>query len=171
MMGERKVRVKNDTRDDLSQILVLTLNRFFRGRPIWHGALWPHVAGLTVPQALWRPAPQRHCIWEIVRHVIFWRHWPVEHEAGRHISDWKAHNWTLPERSDAASWRAELHRLRTSQRSLAALVRTTSAKKLLTRDHNGKFIRFWWLGVLAHDSYHTGQIASLRALLGLKPVI
>ncbi len=174
---------KKAAREDLSEAVVLTLNRFFRGRPIWHGALWPHVANLTAQQALWRPTPQRHCIWEIVRHIIFWRHWLVEHAAGRRIPDWRIHNWTLPEVTTPASWRGELRKLRASQRSLARLFRSTPGSRLLMRDDsldpqvrwhteatNGKFTKFWWLGVLAHDSYHTGQIASLRASVGLKPV-
>lgn len=169
-MRKRVVHVRKNALNGLNDALVLTVNRFFRGRPIWHGALWQHVAKLTTRQALWRPAPQRHCIWEIVRHIVFWRHWLLEHAAGRRILDWRVHNWTLPERADAGSWRSELRRLRASQRSLARLFRTTSARKLLARDDAGKFTRFWWLGVLAHDSYHTGQIALLRAMMGLKPV-
>lgn len=155
--------------DELSDALALTLNRFFRGRPIWHGALWHHVSDLTAQQALWRPTPQRHCIWEVIRHVIFWRHWLVEHAAGRRIADWKAQNWTLPEPPDAAAWQADLHRLRSGQRSLTRLFRSYG-RTLLARDARGKFSRFWWVGVMAHDSYHTGQIALLRAMMGLKPV-
>lgn len=73
--------------DELGEALASTLDRFFRGRPLWHGALWPHVADLTAEQALWRPAPDRHCIWEIVRHVNFWRHWLLEHAAGRRVEN------------------------------------------------------------------------------------
>lgn len=156
--------------DNLSDAVTLTFNRFFRGRAIWHGALWTHVARLTVTQALWRPAPQRHCIWEIVRHIIFWRQWLVEHAAGKRIPNWKELNWTLPQRTNTASWRTELRRLRASQGSIAALFGRTSTRMLLARNSRGKFIRFWWLGVLAHDSYHTGQIATIRAVLGLKPI-
>lgn len=156
--------------DDLSDALVTTINRFFRGRPIWHGALWPHVAKLTPRQALWRSAPPRHCIWEIVRHVIFWRQWLIAHAAGRRTPDWRAHNWTMPERADVTAWRRELRRLRESQQALAALFRATPAAQLLERDRKGKFKRSWWLGVLAHDSYHTGQIATIRAMMGLKPI-
>ncbi len=155
----------------LGDALVWTLNRFFRGRPAWHGALWPHVADLTAQQALWRPIPQRHCIWEIVRHTIFWRHWLIEHAAGRRVADWKEENWTLPEPANGTAWQAELRRLRSVQRSLNSLFRSTSDRMLLFRGANRKFRRFWWVGVLAHDSYHTGQIALLRAMMGLKPIV
>lgn len=156
--------------DDLSDAMAWTLNRFFRGRPIWHGSLWPHVADLTAQQALWRPTPQRHCVWEILRHIIFWRHWLIEHAAGRRIEDWKEQNWTLPEPADDTAWLAELRRLRSVQRSLTRLFRSTPSRTLLAGDAKGKFRRFWWVGVLAHDSYHTGQIALLRAMMGLKPI-
>lgn len=44
--------------DSLSEALTLTLNRFFRGRAIWHGALWIHVAHLT----LTRPSRNSSCL-------------------------------------------------------------------------------------------------------------
>ncbi len=31
------------------------------------------VAGLTAEQAAWKPGPERHSIWQIVRHVIRWK--------------------------------------------------------------------------------------------------
>lgn len=161
-----KTKKKRPARSsELGDALVLTLDRFFHGRPIWHGALWQHVADLTARQALWRPSPQRHCIWEIVRHIMFWRHWLVEHAAGRRVEDWKTHNWTLPESADAGAWQADLRRLRTGQRLLKGIFRA-GGSTLLVKDAKGKFSRFWWVGVMAHDSYHTGQIALLRAMRG-----
>lgn len=135
-----RTRARRGRRDDLGDALASTLDRFFRGRPIWHGALWPHVADLTLEQALWRPAPDRHCVWEIVRHTT-------------------------------AAWQADMRRLRSVHRSLSRLFRDTSDKALLAQDSRGKFSRFWWVGVLAHDSYHTGQIAALRAMMRLKPIV
>lgn len=163
-------RRRNSSTDGLGEALASTLERFFRGRPVWHGALWPHVSNLTVEQALWRPAPDRHCIWEIVRHIIFWRFWLLEHAAGRRIEDWKEQNWTLPPHTSDSDWQADLSRLRSVHRSLTHLFRSTSSRLLLSRDATGKFPKFRWIGVMAHDSYHTGQISSLRALMGLKPI-
>jgi len=157
-------------RDDLSDAMALTLDRFFQGRAIWHGALWKHAATLSASQARWRPAAGRRCIWEIVRHVTYWRQWLAEHAAGRRAPDWRTHSWTMPERADAAAWRKDLRRLRESQKAVRAVFQTTTGPRLLERDRKGKFKRFWWIGVLAHDSYHTGQIATLRALMGLKPI-
>jgi hypothetical protein len=157
--------------ENLGEALAATLDRFFRGRPLWHGAVWPHIADLTTEQALWRPAPDRHCIWEIVRHMCLWRSWLLEHAAGRRIENWREQNWTLPESITAAAWRADLRRLRSIQGSLRRLFQNTPRKTLLARDARGTYRTFFWLGVLAHDSYHTGQIALLRAMLGLKPVL
>lgn len=57
------------TGDQVGQALADLLERSFREDNFWHGALWQHVTDLTVEQALWRPTPERHCVWEIVRRV------------------------------------------------------------------------------------------------------
>lgn len=165
---KRKLRVGGY---QLSEAVAWTLDRFFQGRPIWHGSLWRHVADLSVRQALWRPTPQRHCVWEIVRHIIFWRYWLIEHAAGRSVANWKQQTWTLPETANETAWRAELRRLRSIQHSLSELFLTTPDSALLSRDASGQFSKFRWVGVLAHDSYHTGQIASLRSMMGVKPIV
>lgn len=54
----------------------------------------------TAGQALWRPAPERHCIWEIVGHIILWRRYLLAAMAGRPRPDWRTGDWRLPERTD-----------------------------------------------------------------------
>jgi len=41
----------------------------------WHGTnLHGSIRGLTAQQAAWRPAPNRHNIWEIVVHTAYWKY-------------------------------------------------------------------------------------------------
>jgi hypothetical protein len=39
----------------------------------WQPPLSGALAGLTAAQAAWKPAPARHSIWRIVRHLIRWK--------------------------------------------------------------------------------------------------
>lgn len=155
----------------LGPALAEAVERFFEGNNHWHGPLWKQVADLTAQQALWRPAPERHCIWEIVRHITFWRRYLLAMMAGAPTPDWRAHNWTLPERTDEAAWQEDLAELRRVQDELVAALRSRSASQLLAPDEQGRYARFVLeTGIIGHDSYHTGQIAYIRALMGRAPV-
>ena len=44
----------------------------------WDKGLWAvswqqAIAGLTPQQAMWKPAPNRKSIWQMISHVTFWR--------------------------------------------------------------------------------------------------
>src|SRR5574341_1541388 len=39
----------------------------------WQPPLAHAVAGLTAAQAGWKPDPERHSIWQIVRHLLLWK--------------------------------------------------------------------------------------------------
>ena len=44
-------------------------------RKSWHGTnLRGSVRRVTAQQAAWRPAPGRHCIWELVVHAAYWKY-------------------------------------------------------------------------------------------------
>ncbi|HEY0351427.1 MAG TPA: DinB family protein, partial [Gemmatimonadales bacterium] len=41
----------------------------------WHGTtLRGALRGLTPKDALWRPAPRRHNIWELTLHAAYWKY-------------------------------------------------------------------------------------------------
>src|SRR5690606_27778653 len=82
-----------------------------------------------------------------------------------------AHNWTLPERTDDEAWRDELAKLRAVNDELVAWLKERPAAELLAADEQGEPGELTWvLGIMLHDSYHVGQIATLRALMGLPSV-
>jgi DinB superfamily len=41
-------------------------------REAWQPSLAMAVQGLTAAQVSWKPGPDRHSIWQIVRHVTHW---------------------------------------------------------------------------------------------------
>src|SRR5688500_3099300 len=60
-------------RDLRVRLLLEMMDQAFHA-PAWHGTpLWGSLRGITHQQALWRPAPGRHCIWELALHTAYWK--------------------------------------------------------------------------------------------------
>lgn len=125
----------------------------------WHVSLWDSVKDLTPAQAAWAPSPSRNSIWQIVDHVALWKDDGARRiskepprPAGWHAGvDWRP----IPAATDAA-WQKSLRSLREAHARVAAALVTHGETDLGT-------IR----GLIAHDSYHGGQICYLRALQGV----
>ena len=49
----------------------------------WQPSLSEALAGLTAAEAAWKPAPPRHSIWQIVRHLLLWKGGVLEAWNGR----------------------------------------------------------------------------------------
>jgi len=132
----------------------------------WHKGLWAApwskaAEGLTPQQAAWKPAAQRHSIWQIVNHIIFWREDAVARLAGGSApseDEIARVNFVEPPQVTDAAWHAARQRLERSQEALAAA--------LAQPNHSLDRLRF----LLPHDCYHFGQIMLLRALQGLTAI-
>ena len=146
-----------------SLILALLDESYFR--KTWHGPnLKQSLKGVTAKQAAWRPAPDRHNIWELAVHSAYWKY-----AVRRHIEGGKRGSFVLkgsnffhrPERGKAteAMWRADLELLANEHRLLREAIRrvlkTPRARKLLPAIY----------GIAFHDVYHAGQIRLLRRLM------
>ncbi|MFB3094787.1 MAG: DinB family protein [Candidatus Acidiferrales bacterium] len=56
------------------QLLLRELDQAY-DKKAWHGTtLRGSLRGLTVKEALWRPARGRHNIWELVLHAAYWKY-------------------------------------------------------------------------------------------------
>lgn len=152
----------------LSRALAETIGRSFEDGNRWHSPMWELVGNLSVEQALWRPGPERKCIWELVRHTILWRKYLLARLSDRPTPDWRSNNWTLPPETDEQAWRADLNELQQVQAELVAWFEARGDDALLQVDEGGSYSQFMLeAGIIGHDSYHTGQIAYVRALMGL----
>ena len=131
----------------------------------WHGPnLVGSLKGLTVAQASWRPAPDRHNIWETALHAAYWKY-----DVRRMLERGKRGSFVLPGsnffprpepgKATQAAWRADLDLLRGEHLALVAAVR-----KALRRRLSPKQLREIY-GVAFHDIYHAGQIRLLRRLM------
>jgi hypothetical protein len=139
----------------------------------WQPPLRGALQGLTAAEAAWKPAPPRHSIWQIVRHLILWKQGVLDawngnppngakldaadwREAVGSDADWEGDRRTLLEISEqfltrakalddaALSREVEWYEGGPAQPLAMRLVRTTT-----------------------HDIYHAGQIMYLRALQGI----
>lgn len=75
----------------------------------WQTPLGLAVLGLTAEQAAWKPSPERHSIWQIVRHVIRWKRATLQALAGdppdyeqMHRDDWQ------DAAGDQGAWEADV---------------------------------------------------------------
>lgn len=128
---------------------------------LWAAAWSKSVEGLTPAQAAWSPGPGRNSIWQIVLHMCFWREYALSRaEGGATKSDEEIARNNFPAIKDAseAAWAATRSRFEHTQKQIAAGLRNSDPS----------FDRL--TGLLGHDSYHIGQINTLRALQGLKAI-
>lgn len=139
----------------------------------WQPPLRRALRGLTAAEAAWKPAPARHSIWQIVRHLILWKGGVLDawdgtppdgetlaaadwHEAKGRDADWDRDRRTLLEISEQFLSRA---------RGLddAALARPM----VWYRGGNTQPLAMRLVRTTTHDLYHAGQIMYLRALQGI----
>ncbi len=140
----------------------------------WQPALSEALEGLTAAQAAYKPAPERHSIWQIVRHLILWKRavlqaWdgdpPDETQLGE--ADWSKVT------GDEAVWQRDVQALMSVSREFLDRVQSLDDAGLSRRV-------FWYrhpdavqplairlVRTVTHDIYHAGQIRYLRALQGI----
>lgn len=127
----------------------------------WRDAL----NGISPAHAVWSPAPGRHSIWAHVSHMCFWREYLAMAARGMDVpsdDEVRRRNFEAPAsllQTGHVEWIALCRRFEDSHRSMAAVY----ADQACHHD--------WMWGLIAHDSYHVGQVMLLRALQGLAPLM
>ena len=136
----------------------------------WQPPLGMAVAGLAAEQAAWKPAPGRHSIWQIVRHVLHWKRGVLSAWVGdprdyqwMNDSDW-------PEVSgDQGAWERDVKELHDMSNEFRQRLEEISDEDLdqarpWYRDVPPRALAQRLLHMFTHDVYHAGQIQYLRAL-------
>ncbi len=141
--------------------------KFFFGKNFWQAGLLEQVSTLKFEQALWKPAPDRHCIWEYLRHINFWKEWAIIYVKEGTKMNAKEKNWAaLPEKLDEENWQAEIEKTKLIHEHFTNVAESIGNKIYESKQESIIFFR----QVLLHDSYHSGQIGLMRALQGIKAV-
>jgi DinB superfamily len=150
------------------RLLLATLDGAF-GRG-WQGTtLSGALRGVTPRQALWRPARDRHNVWEVALHAAYWKYVVrrrITGEKARGAFPRSPSNWPeVPESPTAAAWRADVRLLHHMHQELLAAVAALPPRRLGARSPGGKWTYAEMIfGVAAHDAYHTGQIQLVKRL-------
>ena len=138
--------------------------------PAWHGTpLKGSIRGVSARAALWRPGPQRHCIWELVLHTAYWKCMvrrrllrDPDISFPRDGANWPA----LPARPDEAAWKRDRALLEEQHRLLRAAIARIAPAQLGRHGWRSRWpIKAEIYGIASHDLYHAGQIQMLKKLM------
>jgi len=141
---------------------------YFYGDNFWQAPLYKQVENLNIEQALWRPAEDKHCIWQLVRHLNYWKYWALKYTREGVMEEAKAFNWApLPDDKSESNWKADTEKMKELHEEFKSLCLSLGERLLNSSDEKIVFLRT----VLYHDSYHSGQIGVLRSLQNIKPVV
>lgn len=152
--------------------LVLDHLDYTFAKEAWQPSLAMAVEGLNARQAAWKPAPDRHSIWQAVRHVILWKQGMVDAWTGKvpDLQDLERRDWAEVTGDDAA-WHADVQALHAVSTHLRNLVQASDDQKLASRIPTYAGVRDQvaaarLVRMATHDIYHAGQIRYIRALQG-----
>jgi hypothetical protein len=123
--------------------------------PAWHGpSLKAALQGVTARQAVLRPIPEAHSIWEIAGHAAAWiRIVRLRLEGRGPKTITKAINFPTPRRGSVREWRQLLSRIRLESARLARRIRSLDDEKVPYLAAHG---------IVQHTTYHAGQIVLLK---------
>jgi hypothetical protein len=134
-------------------------------RKSWHGPnLRGALRGIPVQEAVWRPGPQRHSIWELALHAAYWKYVVRRRITGAKRGSFllKGSNFFPREMGTEKEWQLELLLLENEHRELRVQVEAL-APSLLDKELGPKLTYASIIrGAAAHDLYHAGQIQLLK---------
>lgn len=135
----------------------------------WHGPnLRGTLRGVGVQEAVWRPAPDRHNVWELALHAAYWKYanWRRLTGEKRGAFPVTGSNWFVrPEAATEKAWRADLALLGEQHRRLRAAVEKIPVRRLSAVSRGSRHrIDTLVYGIAAHDVYHAGQIQLVKRL-------
>jgi hypothetical protein len=155
--------------DDRVRLLLEVFDQAYTA-PAWHGTpLKGTLRGTTARDAVWRPGPRRHCIWDLVLHTAYWKcmvRRRLLRDPDIAFPRDGANFPALPARPDSAAWKRDRALLDEQHRLLRRAIARLRAKDLNRRGWHSKWpIKAEIYGIASHDLYHAGQIQILKRLM------
>lgn len=135
----------------------------------WHGpTLKGALRGVDEALASWRPAEDRHTIWELAVHCAYWKYAVRRRIAGEKRGSFALEGANWFRRPDgAARLDAERKLLGAEHAALRAAVAGLEPAALSRTPEGSKHTLAQLIaGIAAHDLYHAGQIRLMKRLAG-----
>ena len=135
--------------------------------PAWHGSsLHELIAAISAEEALQRPIPTAHNIWELVLHITSWSNIALRRITGGQVEPYEDEDWPFPNEMTAGRWDADRQSLTQSHDRLIEAVAAMSDDDMLAKaPQSSNSVAVMLHGVAQHDAYHGGQIALLRKIV------
>jgi uncharacterized damage-inducible protein DinB len=151
---------------------ILTMLAPPAGKKLWFGGASPVgcLRGVTAKQAAWKPAPDRHSIWEYALHIAYWNYAVRRNLEGSRMGAFprSPSNWPEPPAdANERAWKSDRALVKSEHEQLVAAVRAFDPRKLDKKTPGSGANRYADLlfGVAMHDVYHVGQIQQLKRLV------
>ncbi|HWZ44392.1 MAG TPA: DinB family protein [Candidatus Saccharimonadales bacterium] len=135
------------------------LDSSYQGKA-WHGpALKSTLKGLTIAEALFRPKPHTHNIWELALHCAYWKYRVVRQLVQVPCPRFplRGANWFPRTGGTASQWNDERKILDQQHKSLQAAILALPPARLQLPE-----IAHLVGGIALHDTYHAGQVKFIR---------
>ena len=140
--------------------LLLTFMGQAYDKKAWHGTtLRGSLRGITYKEAMWRPSPKHHSIWELVKHCAYWKYVVRRKLTGEKRGSFELNgsNWFRQDSgANEATWKRDIALLQKEHNNLMKTVASLKSEKIKRMD--------MIYGIASHDLYHAGQIQLLKRL-------
>ncbi|MEJ7758112.1 MAG: DinB family protein [Gemmatimonadaceae bacterium] len=139
------------------------IGRALRG-DAWHGSsLNELLEGVTADEAIQRPIPVAHNIWELVLHLTSWSNIALRRIAGGQAQPYEDEDWPLTGELSMVRWAAAREELTESHERLREIIVALSDARLADdAPQSTRSVAMMLHGVAQHAAYHGGQIALLK---------
>jgi uncharacterized damage-inducible protein DinB len=147
----------------LGELLSDELRRAVRGEA-WHGpAVQELIAPLSAEEAMQRPIPAAHNIWELVVHITSWSNIALRRINGGQVEPHDGEDWPEVHDFSEQHWSAAREALTESYERLSEVVLGMTDEELTANaPKSSRSVAGMVSGVAQHTAYHGGQIAILR---------
>ena len=135
----------------------------------WHGpSLKEILDGLTMEEAMQRPIPAAHNIWELVLHITSWANITRRRITGGQVEPFENEDWPHTGPFSDENWAHAREALVESHERLTEVVAGLSNADLAKNVPQGKrTVANMLHGLAQHDAYHGGQISILKKAVTL----
>ncbi len=141
-----------------------------KGFSPWHGGptLMGCLRGVDAQQASWKPAPNRHSIWELALHISYWNYRVCRHLTDKEVNTFDRSPANFPEVKDfsESNWKTDKAFIKNEHQKLVKCLEAFPERRLneFISSKKGTTFRQLISGIAAHDTYHIGQIQLMKRL-------